>query len=312
METQQNTISSQTMLYAISGILFFAPFIKHNVESDLYFSDEEKNFIMWYVQVGFVNLIFLIIVIIAELLSVFYEYSRSSRIVTIGSIAIFIITIFSIFSCANKLSMRKSDEKIMQDIQHKDNLIKAYTPILNFVLWSRQENYNMPYRWLKESILLWDIFILWTLLMWSSFWIWMLIIIVVRVVLLLLNIDITPLSSKKAINSSFTCNPWEITAYIFAPIVSLLKKSDYSTVLQAKKQLYAQWQNFWIWIIVQYLLFLGILYLIYRNIITISLWEIVLIFAAILWLLRVIIFYKYKKTFLRIPILSEFVSLIFH
>jgi hypothetical protein len=56
------------------------------------------------------------------------------------------------------------------------------------------------------------------------------------VILLLLNIDIVPLSMKKTINSLFSCNPGEIFAYFFAPIVSKFKKTDYKTVLQAQKQ----------------------------------------------------------------------------
>lgn len=311
MEDQQNTISSQAMLSAVAGMMFFAPFVKHGLNSDSPFSDEEKNFIMWYVQVWYVNLVFLAIVLITELINITYIYPVLSRIITIWCFAIYIITLFCVFSCANRLSMWKPDEKITQDIQNKKGLLKAYIPILNFIIWFRQENYNMPYWWLKESILLWNCFIFWTLLFWSSFGIWMLIIIIVRVVLLLLNIDITPLSSKKAINWSFLCNPWEITAYIFAPIVSKIKKADYETVLQARKQAYAQWQTFWIWIIIQYLLFIGILYLIYRNI-TISWVQIILLIAAILWILRIFLFYRYKGTFPKIPILSEIVSLVVH
>ena len=55
--------------------------------------------------------------------------------------------------------MRKEDEKIKQDIQNKKQLLKSYIPILNFKYWFHQEDYNMPYRWLKESILLRTIFI---------------------------------------------------------------------------------------------------------------------------------------------------------
>jgi hypothetical protein len=46
MEDQQNTISSQAMLSAVAGMMFFAPFVKHGLNSDSPFSDEEKNFIM--------------------------------------------------------------------------------------------------------------------------------------------------------------------------------------------------------------------------------------------------------------------------
>ena len=310
MDTTKNNISPQAMLSAVAGLMFFAPFVKCNVNNDSSFSDEEKDFVMWYIQVWFVNLAFLAIVLIAALTNMFWVWPYLSWLINIWSIAIFIISIFSIVSCANSLSMRKSDEKIVYNIQHKDQILKSYTPIINFSLRFRQNDYSTPYRWLKESILLRTCFIFWTLLLWSSFWLWILAIILVRFILLLLNVDIIPLSMKKAINNSFSCNPWEIFAYIFAPIVSKLKKSDYETVLQERKSQYAQWQKLGIGIILQYLMFGGILYLIHRNI-TLSVNEIILYIATVLWLIRIIMFTVSKKTFLGIPILSEIVSLIF-
>lgn len=310
MDTTKSNISPQTMLSAVAGLMFFAPFVKNNVNNDSSFSDEEKDFVMWYIQVWFVNLTFLAIVLITALINMFWVQPYLSWIINIWSIAIFIISIFSVVSCANSLSMRKSDEKIVYNIQHKDQILKSYTPILNFSLRFRQNDYSTPYRWLKESILLRTCFIFWTLLLWSSFWLWILVIILVRFILLLLNVDIIPLSMKKAINNSFSCNPWEIFAYIFAQIISKLKKSDYEVVLQERKLQYAQWQKFGIGTILQYLMFGGILYLIHRNI-TLSVNEIILYIAAVLWFIRIIIFSINKKTFLRIPILSEIVSLIF-
>jgi undecaprenyl pyrophosphate phosphatase UppP len=81
--------------------------------------------------------------------------------------------------------------------------------------------------------------------------------------------------------------------------------------LQTRKQQYIQWQTFWIWIILQYVLFIGILFLLYRWI-NISLYNATIFIAVMLWVLRVIIFYKDKWTFLRIPVISEITSLVFH
>ena len=311
MDTTKNNISPKAMLSAVAGLMFFAPFIKNSVNSNESFTEEEKNFIMWYVKVGFVNLTFLVIVLATALANVFLVQPYLSWAINIWSIAVYIITIFSIVACANSLSMRWKDEKIAYNIQHKWQILKSYTPILNFYLWFRQENYSMPYRWLKESILLWTCFIFGTLFLWSSLWLWILIIIFVRVILLLLNVDIIPLSMKKAINSIFSCNLSEIFAYVFAPITSKIKKVDYQIVLQENKLWYQQWQKFWIGIILQYLIFFCVLYLIHCNI-AISINEIILYVAAILWIIRVIMFSAYKKTVLRIPILSEIVSLVFH
>lgn len=311
MDTTKNNISPKAMLSAVAGLMFFAPFVKRSVNNDSSLTQDEKDFVMWYIQVGFVNLMFLAIVLIAALINMFAVWPYLSWIINIWSIVIFIISIFSIITCANSLSMWKSDEKIVYNIQHKGQILKSYTPILNFFLRFRQNDYSMPYRWLKESILLWTCFIFWTLLFGNYLWLWILVIILVRVILLLLNVDIIPLSMKKAVNNSFSCNPWEIFAYIFTPIVSKIKKSDYETVLQARKLQYAQWQKFGIGILLQYLIFWGILYLVYRNSISYSLDEIILYIGAALWIIRIIMFSTNKKTILRIPILSEIVSLIF-
>ena len=310
METEKNIISSDAKLSAIAGVMFFAPFVKNRIKSEE-FSEDEISFINGYVQVWFLNLIFLVIVLIAAITSTFEASRILTWIITIWSFVIYIISAFSAFACANDLSMWGPNESVNQNIQNKWLLLKSYTPIMNFILRFRQENYNMPYRRLKESILLRTFFIFWTLLLWNSFWMWVLIIIAVRVILLLINIDIVPLSMKKTINSLFSCNPWEIFAYFFAPIVSKLKKIDYETILQAQKQWYAQWQNFWIWIIIQYILFIGIIFLLYRTI-RISLDNVILFIAMLLRIVRVILFYIRKKTVLKIPILSEIVSLVFH
>lgn len=310
METEKNIISSDAKLSAIAGVMFFAPFVKNRIKSEE-FSEDEISFINGYVQVWFLNLIFLVIVLIAAMTSTFEASRILTWIITIWSFAIYIISAFSAFACANDLSMRGPNESVNQNIQHKWLLLKSYTPIMNFILRFRQENYNMPYRRLKESILLRTFFIFWTLLLWNSFWMWVLIIIAVRVILLLINIDIVPLSMKKTINSLFSSNPWEIFAYFFAPIVSKIKKIDYETILQAQKQWYAQWQIFWIWIIIQYILFISIFFLLYRTI-RISLDNVVLFIAMLLRIVRVILFYIRKKTILKIPILSEIVSLVFY
>ena len=259
----------------------------------------------------FVNLSFLIIFLLAACLNFFRINSLLSWIVTIWSFAIYIISFVSALACANDLAMWKDNESVKQDIQNKGLILKAYIPVANFALWFTQEDYKMSYWRLKESVLVRTFFIFGTLLLWNSFWIWVLIVIAIRVFLLLLNIDIIPVSIKQAINSKFMCNPWEIFAYFFAPIVSKLKKADYETILQARKLSYFQWQSMWMWIIVQYVLFLAILFLLYHWI-SFSIDEIVLFIAMIFWIVRVLIFYVNKKMILRIPVLYEIVSLVFH
>ena len=265
MDVEKNIISSDVKLSAIAGVMFFAPFVKNRVKSNSLFDESDRNFIAWYLKIWYLNIVFLIIVLICSCLNLFLTNRVLSQVITFGSIAIFIISVFSIFSCVNNLPMWSENESIMQRIPNKLQILKVYIPIMNFVLRFRQENYNMPYRWMKESVLLRTFFIFWTLLLWNSFWIGVLIIIAIRIILLMINIDIIPFSMKKVINSSFLCNPWEVFAYIFAPINSKLKNLNYETILQAMKQGYMQWQSLWIWIVIQYVLFVGILFLLYQH-----------------------------------------------
>jgi len=313
METSSNIISPRAKTSAIAGMMFFAPLVKKNINSDPILTPEDKKFIMWYVQVWYANLTFLLIVIVAVLLNLFRINPILPWVIAIWSFAIYIITVFCLFSCANGLSMWNENESIMQKIPQKGQLFKAFLPIINFIDRFRKNDYNMPYRWLKESTFLRTFFIFGTLLFGVSFGIGVLIIIAARLVMLLLNIDIIPLSMKKMINTHFSCVPGEMMSYISAPIITKVKKMDYENVLQTQKAKYAQWQNFWFWIILQYLLFGAILYLLYRNIdITLSTDQIILLATALLWLLRIIIFYANKKTFLRIPVISEIVWLVFN
>ena len=311
MENQENTISSQAKLSTIAEIMFFSPFVKNNLKVNSRFSPEEKSFINWYYKIWIFNIIILFIVIVTAIINSLYSNFLLSWISKIWSIILYMTISIPILICINNVGMRKEDEKIRQDIQNKKQLFKAYIPILNFKYWFHQESYNMPYRWLKESVFLRTIFIFWTLLFWNWIWLTILLIIALRVILLLSNIDIIPLNVKKAINQSFLCNPWEIISYFTAHIISKIKKIDYVAVLETEKQKYQQWQKFWIWIIIQYLIFIAIICFIHKWI-TVSVEYIVLVISLVLRLLRIILFYKNKKSFLRIPIISEIVSLVFH
>ena len=311
MENQKDIISSQAKLSTIAEIMFFSPFVKNNVRVNKKFSPEEKSFINWYYKIWIFNIIILFIVIIAAIINSLHSHFIFSWISRIWSIILYMTICIPILICINNVGMRKEDENIRQDIQNKKQLLKAYLPILNFKYWFHQENYNMPYRWLKESILLRTIFIFWTFIFWNMIGLTIFLIILARVILLLINIDIIPLNVKKAINQSFLCNPWEIVSYFSAHIISKLKKIDYTIILETEKQKYQQWQKFWIWIIIQYLIFIAMVCFIHKNI-TVSIEYIVLVIAFLLRVIRIILFYKNKKAFLKIPIISEIVSLVFH
>lgn len=310
MQSQENIISSHTKLSAIAGIMFFAPFIKNSIKSDPNFSEYEKKFIEWYIQVWFINIVFLLIVATAAIINAFWFNPILSFVSNVWSFVVYVIIFFSLLACANELPMWGSDEKLVQNIQNKDQILKSFSPFVNFVLWYRHEQYNMPYRWLKESIFLRTIFIFGTIIFGSYLWFIIFVVIIVRVLFLFMNVDIIPFSIKKTINKLFLCNPWEIVVYFSTPLISKIKKIDYEAILENEKNKYIQWQKFGLWLVIQYVLFVAIIFFLYHSM-NVWLQQIVLVIAFIMRIFRLFIFYRYKWTFLRLPILSEIVSVFF-
>ena len=113
METSNNEISWEAIVSAIAGLMFFSPLVEKNIKFDQSFSSEEKDFIMWYVQVWFVNLILLLVVLLTTFVNIFWIQPYLSWVISIWSIAIYIITIISIIAFANSLSMRGPNERVV-------------------------------------------------------------------------------------------------------------------------------------------------------------------------------------------------------
>ncbi len=309
MEASDNIISSQAKLSAIAGIMFFSPLINNNTQSNPWFSDYEKDFIISYTRIWYINLALLWIVLVTEMIWIFLPSPLLDSIRRLWCIMIYAISLFSLSACVFDIPMRWKNESIVKHIQNKSEVLKAYIPGLNFSMWYRLPEYSKPYRWLKESILMRCIFIIWSLIFGPLCGIWILSFIVWRLVLLLLNIDIIPLWMKKALNSVFVCNPWESIAYLSSHIISKLKNRQYYDVLLAEKKKYYQWQTLWVNAVLQYILSFVVLWLLYRNV-DISSHHVLIFVSFLLWIIRVVIFYINKKTILKVPFLSEIVSLI--
>lgn len=308
MQENKSIISSQAKLSAIAGMMFFPFFIKNNIKLDHLISEDERNFIYGYIRLWYFNLTIMAIVVVIAILNFMIISTILPWIITIWCIIIFCSIVFSLILCINNVWLRMPNESLKQDIQYKNQISKYFVPIINFFTRYRQQNYDKPYRWLKESIFFRTIFIWVTMFFWTYCWLIVLWIILSRFILLLVNIDIIPLSVKKILNSAFYCNPEEIFAYLSVAIITKWKKSDYDTTLQQKKEQYEKWQKFWISIVFQYAILLIIMYLIYNWE---SFWRKIgfLWIAFILWVIRLIVFYINKKMFLRIPIISEFISI---
>ncbi|MDR2541776.1 MAG: hypothetical protein LBD11_08840 [Candidatus Peribacteria bacterium] len=93
--TQQTPISSNTTLSALTGILFFGPWIK-----------TPDPFIQGYCRVGRLNIVLFVITIILSLINYFLQTVFLQRITTLTSLAICSISAFCIVACLNEIALQ--------------------------------------------------------------------------------------------------------------------------------------------------------------------------------------------------------------
>jgi hypothetical protein len=93
-------------------------------------------------------------------------------------------------------------------------ILKSFLPFYNLKLRYQTANFQTPYWWLKESVLWRTVFSFLTLLLGIQIGTTFLALIVIRVLLLLINIDMLPNNLKRFLNHGFLMHPEEIIGKI--------------------------------------------------------------------------------------------------
>ena len=307
MSTQQIPISNTALTASIAGILFFGPFIKNQNFKNI--NEEEKQFIQGYCKIGIINIWLFVITLITFIANYFYPSEIFDRITIICSGAICLISIVSIFACMNGIQLLDPNEKTITEIPHKETVLKSFTPLYNTSLRYQTQNFQTPYRWLKESIMWRVVFSFLTLIFGATMGMIIIAIILIRLFLLFMNIDIIPNNLKKIINHWFLIHPEEIMGYVSWSITSKLKKSDENESILQAKQAYSNITVSRINSFLQYISFIAILRSIHKNIeLNYETW--IIVFAIVLFIARALLTYRKYKKIPNIPILYEIWSLL--
>jgi len=225
-ETQQHYSpasleNNQTRIQlSLAALMFFSPLVQNVIKkTNMELSESDKTFIKWYIRFGYVALIILAIVLITWLTNYRLELGFINRIYTISIVGLTIVLVIGtigILTNTNILTGKKEllslyNEQITTD---KKNILLTYTPILNIYQRYQEHDFEKPNILLKESLVVWWIFIALGLLTtpWrtSTF----LIIIIIRVASLMGEMDIISPQIKAFINKLFLKNPEELRWYI--------------------------------------------------------------------------------------------------
>lgn len=227
MEEVKKTDSNTKTQLSLAAALFFSPLVQYILKtSNRNINEEEKSFIKWYIRFGYFTLLFGGITIISWILYYFLLFDIFNIVYT-GSIFILLtLLLISVVSILSDISLIRWKEWSLYNYTiegNKKDVLLKYLPLYNIYLWYHKHSFEKPNRWIKESLILWTIFILFAIFgttIWSSI---VLIFIIIRVASLMSDIDILNIKNKQQLNKLFLKNPEELRWYISGFVSYLVK-----------------------------------------------------------------------------------------
>lgn len=230
-EEKNNIEDNRKIWYALSAIMFFAPFIKYNLKTDKTLSQWDKLFIHWFIKFWYLNILLLISVL---LLYIAYVYTKNPIFQTAKTYILILIAWLLLIESI--LAIFKKNINLTNTEWKADyNKIFAFIPLYNIYLWYKNHDFDWENVTTKFGIFLRSIFsivlivfhnkyisIIWSILIlisiisavvWISFW----------------N------NLKKIINNLFKKNPEEIRWYIAWPVLAIIKHKWMKESIDEKK-----------------------------------------------------------------------------
>jgi hypothetical protein len=179
-------------------------------------TDKDRDFIHGYIKFWYVSILFWIITIAAGVLNYVFALNILSVIYTVSVFILIFLLLISVVSILSDISLLKWGDSGIQTYNvewNKKDIILKYLPIYNIYLWYTAHSFEKPNWRIKESILLWVVFLLVAIsgsVLISSI---SLILIIIRIASLMSDIDILNIPTKQRINKLFLKNPEEVRWY---------------------------------------------------------------------------------------------------
>jgi len=235
---------------ALAAIMFFSPFVKNMINDEhVEIDKDDKDFIEWYVRFGYLTIGVLVIAMVSGISNYILDFTTLARLYKISIAILILLLIAGTVAAVSDMKLFQWDAKIIKyyDTKSKQSdILFAYIPIYNIYLWYKLHDFDHPYRWTKESIMIWSVFLAIALLTQSIVLIsFVLTIIIIRVVSLMYDIDMLDPELKNRLSKLFYKNPEELWAYItwtvkftYKKLFSKDLKSDIKKDIESEKENY--------------------------------------------------------------------------
>lgn len=231
MDTNNNIEKNQNnrIELALASLMFFAPFVKKILKSRNNIDDADKNFVLWFIKLWYLNIALLVFAIIVEIIA---YMTNISLLNTCGTVIIVILAVFlliwSILVIMWKSVIKWTNNEL--DNSLVSQIISAYIPLYNVYLWYKMHDFDGENTYLKESLILW--------------WFWSILLLMTSnkyiligygmIILLAMMLNIFQVklwqSGEEFIKNLFTKNPeeiwWSIVGVLIAPFVSQTVKES--------------------------------------------------------------------------------------
>ncbi|AHB41075.1 hypothetical protein P148_SR1C00001G0268 [candidate division SR1 bacterium RAAC1_SR1_1] len=227
IEEKANNQSLKIQL-SLASLMFFSPFITHLLKGDsLELNEQDRLFVQGYISLGWINLILVGLALLSGLFSYFYTIDILTIIyqvivgILVALLGIGCIGAITEIKIIKKTSLSNKSEFTEYTNLDKAHSFLAYLPGYSVYLRYMKHSFDTPDILIKESLILWILFGISCLAPTPFFAVFIGIVILVRIVTLLGNIDIIPKSISEFVSSLFYKNPEEIWGYVWGSIVFL-------------------------------------------------------------------------------------------
>ncbi len=227
VEEVKKTDSNTKTQLSLAAALFFSPLVQYILKRNTRdLSQEERNFVQWYIKFGYLTLLFGVVVIWSGVMNYLVALKILDVTYTVSIFVLLFLLLVSVVSILGDISLLKSGNTPLPmynvNGSRKDILLK-YLPFYNSYLWYQAHSFDIPNRRIKESLLLRTAFLTMNILGSVRWSIIVLIIIIVRIASLMSDIDILPVQRKHYLNTLFSKNPEELWWYITGTLIFLFK-----------------------------------------------------------------------------------------
>jgi len=225
-ETRVRDTNTKTQL-SLAAALFFSPLVQNmlsNKNRDI--TDQEREFIRWYIKYGYITLFFWCITIGAGVMNYLFSLNILNIVYTVSIFILLLLLIVSIVSILSDINLLKATQHTttLATVEWgRKNILLKYIPFYNSYLWYDTHSFDKPNWRIKESLLWWMLIFAISMLWSTTITTILLILFILRVASLMSDIDVLSITAKQRLTQLFLKNPEEIRWYLSGTIVYLAK-----------------------------------------------------------------------------------------